>query len=294
MKAIEIKSLKKYYGHTRGLEDTSLDVLEGEIYGFVGPNGSGKTTLIRIILGLIHSTSGEAYIYDQDVKKASVSLNKVIGYLPSEAFFFPEMKVKDVLAFYQNMRNVDDTRSKELVERFDIDVNKNIDQLSYGNKKKIGIVVALLHNPTMLILDEPTTGLDPLMQQTFLELLLEEKKKGVTIFLSSHILSEVEKICDRVALIRDGVIYQVFEMGEIAQMEHKKISLSPAFKGKLIKGMEVLKTEDDLTYYSYVGDVNLLVQTLSGQTFEKLSIRDASLEEIFIQYYQKEAKENVS
>jgi len=288
LSAIEISSLRKYYGKTRGLENATLEVKEGEIYGFVGPNGSGKTTLTRILLGLIHSNSGEAKIFDQDVKKASVELNKEIGYLPSEAFFFPEMKVKDVLRFFQEMRKVDDSRVLELVDRFDIDVNKSIDQLSFGNKKKIGIVVALLHSPRLLILDEPTTGLDPLMQQTFLDLLVEEKKKGVTVFLSSHILSEVEKICDRVALIRDGVIYQVFEMSEIAQLENKKVSLFPALEGNLPKGMTFIKVEDDLTHYSYVGDINLLLKRLSQQRFDKCTIRDASLEEIFIQYYQKE------
>jgi len=290
--AISITSLKKYYGKTRGLENASLDVKEGEIYGFVGPNGSGKTTLTRILLGLIHSTSGEAKIFDQDVTKASVLLNRQIGYLPSEAFFFPEMKVKDVFRFFQEMRKVDDSRIVELVKRFDIDMNKTMDQLSFGNKKKVGIVVALLHNPKLLVLDEPTTGLDPLMQQIFLDLLVEEKKKGVTVFLSSHILSEVEKVCDRVALIRDGIIYQVFEMNDIAQLENKKVSLFPSLEGELPDGMTFLKEEDGLSHYSYIGDINSLLKRLSGQTFEKCNIRDASLEEIFIQYYQKEGATN--
>jgi len=291
--AIKITNLKKYYGTSRGLENASFDVKEGEIFGFVGPNGAGKTTLIRILLGLIYPTTGESTIFDMVPGKDSFQLNQMIGYLPSEAFFFPEMKVKDVLGFYQAMRKIDSKREKELIERFDLDLSKKVSELSFGNKKKLGIVVALMHQPKLLILDEPTTGLDPLMQQTFLDLLLEEKKKGVTVFLSSHILSEVEKICDRVALIREGEIKAVFEMKDVSEKITKKVILSPLISKKLMDGLVLSEVKEDTGYYDYEGDINLLIDYLSGIQFASVQIKDASLEEIFIGYYQKEGHADV-
>ncbi|MGD9910368.1 MAG: ABC transporter ATP-binding protein [Candidatus Izemoplasmatales bacterium] len=293
MDAIKITNLKKYYGKSRGLESATFSVREGEIFGFVGPNGAGKTTLIRILLGLIHPTLGEVSIFNQLPGKDSPQLNKEIGYLPSEAFFFPEMKVKDVLKFYGAMRKISSEREMELIERFDLDLSKKVSELSFGNKKKLGIVVALMHQPKLLILDEPTTGLDPLMQQTFLELLLEEKKKGVTIFLSSHILSEVEKICDRVALIREGEIKAVFEMKDVSDKITKKVILSPIITKKLIAGLTLAEVKEETGFYDYQGDINKLLTYLSGFSFTSVQIKDASLEEIFIGYYQKEGQDNV-
>lgn len=293
MDAIKITNLKKYYGKSRGLENATFSVKEGEIFGFVGPNGAGKTTLIRILLGLIHPTLGEATIFDKLPGRESYELNKEIGYLPSEAFFFPEMRVKDVLKFYQAMRKISADREKELIERFDLDLTKKVSELSFGNKKKLGIVVALMHQPKLLILDEPTTGLDPLMQQTFLELLLEEKKKGVTIFLSSHILSEVEKICDRVALIREGEIKAVFEMKDVSEKITKKVILSPVINKKLLSGLALAEVKEETGYYDYQGDINKLLTYLAGITFNSVQIKDASLEEIFIGYYQKEGQDDV-
>lgn len=293
MEAISVKNLKKYYGKSRGLENANFSVNEGEIFGFVGPNGAGKTTLIRILIGLISPSEGEALIFDLNTTQNYFTLNNQIGYLPSETFFFPEMKVKDVIDFYRNMRKADDTRVEELVQRFDLDVSKKVQELSFGNKKKLGIVISMLHNPALLILDEPTTGLDPLMQQTFLDLMLEEKKRGVTIFLSSHILSEVEKICDRVALIREGVIRSVFEMKDVNYKSHKKVILNPPANLKLIPGLTLVETKASTGEYSFKGDINNLVAFLSKSKYEQITIRDASLEEIFIGYYQKEGPEDV-
>lgn len=291
MATIEVKALKKYYGTHRGLENATFSVNEGEIFGFVGPNGAGKTTLIRVLLGLIQKTEGTALIFNHAVGLDSSSLNKEIGYLPSEAFFFPEMTVKDVLSFYRQMRGTDSLRMEELCLRFDLDLTKKVEELSFGNKKKLGIVVALMHQPKLLILDEPTTGLDPLMQQTFLELLLEEKQKGVTIFLSSHILSEVEKICDRVAIIRDGIVDLVFEMKLLKEFEHKIVALEPKLDQITLEGLSLLSETEEIGNYDYHGNINLLTQYLSERTFQNVTIRDASLEEIFIKYYQKEGKE---
>ncbi|MBU1145718.1 MAG: ABC transporter ATP-binding protein [Firmicutes bacterium] len=288
MNVIEIKELNKYYGTSRGLEEATFEVQEGEIFGFVGPNGAGKTTLIRVLLGLIQKSKGYASIFGEEINEESWQINDDIGYLPSEAFFFPEMKVMEVLTFYKNMRKVSDSKMLELIDLFDLDINKIVSQLSFGNKKKLGIVVALLHEPKLLILDEPTTGLDPLMQQTFLNFLLEEKKKGVTVFLSSHVLSEVEKVCDRVALIRDGVVSFIFKMSEINIKEHKKIILSPPMLDQNIPGLILTKTIDNEAFYDYEGNINTLIQSVGLQSFQNITIRDASLEEIVLKYYKKE------
>jgi len=288
---IEVKGLNKYYGHNRGLENANFSVNDGEIFGFVGPNGAGKTTLIRVLLGLIQKSKGEATIFGHAVGLDVFTLNKEIGYLPSEAFFFPEMTVKEVLEFFRQMRKIDSTRMIELCDRFDLDLTKKVEELSFGNKKKLGIVVALMHQPKLLILDEPTTGLDPLMQQTFLELLLEEKKNGVTVFLSSHILSEVEKICDRVAIIRDGIVDLVFEMKLLKAFEHKIVSLEPKLDKITLDGLTMLSEKDNVGHYNYQGNINLLMKYLSENSYQNITVRDASLEEIFIKYYQKEVKE---
>jgi ABC-2 type transport system ATP-binding protein len=288
MSTIQVEGLKKYYGRHRGLESATFEVNQGEIFGFVGPNGAGKTTLIRLLLGLIHKTGGTATIFDHDIEANNAILNKSIGYLPSEAFFFPEMSVAGVLEFYQKMRKIDSTKVAEMTKRFELDPTKKVEELSFGNKKKLGIVIALMHEPKLLILDEPTTGLDPLMQQIFLDTLLEEKKKGVTIFLSSHILSEVEKICDRVAIIRDGVVNQVFEMNSIKQFEHKVVYLQPTVLDSKIQGLKLVSEANGNGTYDYHGNIDFLIKELAKYSLTNVTIRDASLEEIFIKYYQKE------
>lgn len=288
MNVIEIDKLKKYYGHKRGLEEATISVQENEIFGFVGPNGAGKTTLIRTLLGLIEKTSGDIRIYQKPIDVGSFEANDSIGYLPSEAYFFPEMKVSEVISFYQSMRRASEERIQRLVDLFGLDLTKKVNELSFGNKKKLAIVVAFMSQPKLYILDEPTTGLDPLMQQIFLGLLLEEKQNGATIFLSSHVLSEVEKICDRVALIRDGKINFVFRMDEMNPKNHKRIQLSPSRDFSTYPEFTLTNEQSNQQTYDYVGDINHLIQVLSNYQFDSLSIRDTSLEELVLKYYQKE------
>jgi ABC-2 type transport system ATP-binding protein len=224
---IYVENLRKYYGKTRGLESVTMQVNPGEIFGFVGPNGSGKTTLIRILLGLIQKDQGIAKVLGEDVFVGQYQMNEHIGYMPSESFFFQELKVKQIIDFFQSLRNVDLTYLDRLINVLDIDLTKKFKNLSFGNKKKIGIVIALMHQPKLLILDEPTSGLDPLIQNRFLDLLIEQQKKGATILLSSHVLSEIEKVCDKVALIKDGEILFTKTIDDIKKDEHKKLIIKP-------------------------------------------------------------------
>ena len=204
---IELKHLKKYYGNSRGIEDVSLKINKGEIYGFIGPNGAGKSTTIRTIMGLINKTSGNIYINGKDLEFDDINVKKRIGYLPSEVNLYGDMTTKEILNYHETFYNKNlGKRMNELVKLFKIDLNKKIEDLSLGNLKKVGIVLALMHEPDILILDEPTSGLDPIMQNTFHDLLLKEKEKGTTILYSSHVLSEVSSVCDKVGLIKDGKI----------------------------------------------------------------------------------------
>ena len=210
---ISTKNLTKHYGKARGIDDLNLDIQQGEIFGFIGPNGAGKSTTIRTLLGLIKPTSGSATIFGKDITTDGPAIRERIGYLPSEVFYYDNMRVEDLLkysaSFYKKPRCETEQRMYQLAKLLDLDLTKKIDDLSYGNKKKVGIVQGLQHSPNLIILDEPTGGLDPLMQQTFFDLLLVENARGATILFSSHILSEVQKLCDRVAIIKEGKIIEL-------------------------------------------------------------------------------------
>ncbi|PKK98253.1 MAG: ABC transporter [Tenericutes bacterium HGW-Tenericutes-2] len=285
---IHVADARKYYGRSRGIHQVTLDVKEGEIFGFVGPNGSGKTTLIRILLGLLELQDGHAFIMDKEVKLGSHFINQDIGYMPSESYFFNEMKVSGVLDFFQSMRKVNPEYLKLLIENLDIDLTKKFGALSFGNKKKIGIVVALMHQPKLLILDEPTSGLDPLIQSRFLDLLLEAKKNGTTILLSSHVLSEIEKVCDRVALIKEGVILFTKSMEDIRKDEHKRLMVTPNYQNLVLEGLSYINDFNGSSHYTYHGDVNLLINYLSQYKFKDVVLRNIGLEELFAVYYIKE------
>jgi ABC-2 type transport system ATP-binding protein len=285
---IKVLNAKKYYGKTRGIEDVTLNVLPNEILGFVGPNGSGKTTLIRALLGLIKIDDGELFVLDQEVKIGSKNINKMIGYMPSESYFFNEMKVKDIIEFFRSMRDVNLEYLNKLITELDIDVTKRFKELSFGNKKKIGIVVSLMHQPKLLILDEPTSGLDPLIQQRFLDLLIEAKELGQTILLSSHVLSEIEKVCDRIALIKDGKILFTRSIEEIRKEEHKRLIVTPNYQNLLLDGLSYIRDIHNSSHYTYQGDVNLLLNYLSKYKFIDITLRNIGLEELFSIHYLKE------
>jgi len=293
MNVIEINNLTKSYGKARGIIDVSFNVEEGEIFGFIGPNGAGKSTTIRTLLSLIYPTSGSATIFGKDCIEFGPEIKKEIGYLPSEVFYYDNMKVIDLLKYSASFYNKDcSKRITELAEAMDLDLNKKIDDLSFGNKKKVGIVQGLLHEPKLIILDEPTSGLDPLMQQKFFDLLEEENKKGATILLSSHILSEVQRLCNRVAIIKEGKIIKVEKISTLKEDNHKKFKIE--VKSKIddnyfkISGVSDLDIKGKIISFLFRGNINLIMKKISEIEIANLWIEEPDLEEIFMHYYEKE------
>lgn len=293
MNVIEINQLTKYYGKSRGIIDVSFNVEEGEIFGFIGPNGSGKSTTIRTILGLIYPTSGNAKIFGKDCLKHGPEILQEVGYLPSEVFYYDGMKVIDLLKYSASFYKKDCTkRIHELTEIMDLDLTKKIEDLSYGNKKKVGIVQGLLHEPKLIILDEPTSGLDPLIQQKFSELLEAENKKGVTILLSSHVLSEVQRLCNRIAIIKEGKIIKIESMETLKKDNYKRFKIDVESKIEndyfLIEGVNDLQIKENSHSFLFKGNINDITQKLSKIKIENLWVNEPDLEEIFMHYYTKE------
>lgn len=293
MNTIEINSLTKFYGKSRGIIDVSFTVEEGEIFGFIGPNGAGKSTTIRLLLALIFPTSGSAKIFGKDCIKASHEIARYIGYLPSEVFYYDNMKVIDLLKYSASFYKKDCTkRINELAEILDLDLTRKIDDLSLGNKKKVGIVQGLLHEPKLIILDEPTSGLDPLMQQKFFDLLQQENKKGTTVLFSSHILSEVQKLCSRVAIIKEGRIIKVETMSALTEDNYKKIKLVMKDNTQKeyfdISGVSNLHQEENDISFLYKGNPNDIIKRISQVSVSNILIEEPSLEEIFMHYYDRE------
>lgn len=294
MNVIEIKNLTKTYGKARGITEVSFHVAEGEIFGFIGPNGAGKSTTIRTLLALLKPTSGSATIFGKDCILESSEIAKHVGYLPSEVFYYDGMKVMDLLKYSASFYKKDcSARIKELASILDLDLTKKIDDLSYGNKKKVGIIQGLLHEPKLIILDEPTSGLDPLMQQKFFDLLKKENEKGATILFSSHILSEVQKMCDRVAIIKEGRIVQVDTISALTENTYKKVGFeasSPVTAAQLaLSGITKLDLSDKGGSFIYKGNIPELLTCLSQLPLTNLTLEEPDLEEIFLHYYEKEA-----
>ncbi|OKP89729.1 ABC transporter ATP-binding protein [Paenibacillus sp. P32E] len=293
MNVIEINHLTKTYGKSRGITDISFNVEEGEIFGFIGPNGAGKSTTIRTLLSLIYPTSGNAKIFGKDCIEFAPDIKKEIGYLPSEVFYYDNMKVFDLLKYSASFYKKDCTkRIKELAEIMDLDLTKKIDDLSLGNKKKVGIVQGLLHEPKLIILDEPTSGLDPLMQQKFFELLETENQKGATVLFSSHILSEVQRLCSRVAIIKEGAIVTVEKISTLQENNYKKFKIHT--KTALDKeyfdlpGVSQLEVKDHLVHFLFRGNLNGVLQKIAETDITNVWIEEPDLEEIFMHYYVKE------
>ncbi|WP_163103445.1 ABC transporter ATP-binding protein [Peribacillus alkalitolerans] len=294
MNVIEINNLTKTYGKARGISDISFNVEQGEIFGFIGPNGAGKSTTIRTLLSLIYPTSGSATIFGKDCIQFAPEIKKEIGYLPSEVFYYDNMKVKDLLKYSASFYKKDcSKRIKDLAEIMDLDLNKKIDDLSLGNKKKVGIVQGLLHEPKLIILDEPTSGLDPLMQQKFFELLEEENKKGATILFSSHILSEVQRLCNRVAIIKEGKIVTVEKISTLQENTYKKFKIEtksqPDQNYFNLTGVNNLEVNNNVTSFLFKGNINTVMKKIAEMEIVNLWIEEPDLEEIFMHYYEKEA-----
>lgn len=293
MNVIEINNLTKSYGKARGIINLSFNVEEGEIFGFIGPNGAGKSTTIRTLLSLIYPTSGSAKIFGRDCVKFGPEIKKEIGYLPSEVFYYDNMKVIDLLKYSASFYKKDcSKRIKELAQIMDLDLNKKIDDLSFGNRKKVGIVQGLLHEPKLIILDEPTSGLDPLMQQKFFDLLKEENKKGATILFSSHVLSEVQKLCERVAIIKEGRLIKIEKISNLKENNFKNFEVETLTKidsGYFnIAGVTNLIMKGNDISFLFKGDINLIMKKISEIEIANLWIEEPSLEDVFMHYYEKE------
>jgi ABC-2 type transport system ATP-binding protein len=296
MNVIETTKLTKYYGKSRGIVDLDMTVQEGEIYGFIGPNGAGKSTTIRTLLGLIHPTSGSATVFGKDITKFGPEIRQDVGYLPSEVFYYDDMRAIDLLRYSASFYNKDskaiEKRIRELAELLDLDLKKKIDDLSYGNKKKVGIIQGLAHEPKLIILDEPTGGLDPLIQQQFFHLVKEENQKGASVLFSSHILSEVQKLCDRVAIIKDGTIIKVEQIRALLENATKRFKLemagAPDASLFQIEGVSDLEVSNHSVSFLFRGRINSITKMLAEQDLFDLMVEEPDLEEIFLHYYEKE------
>ena len=288
MKAIEINGLSKFYGKARGIIELDLSVDEGEFFGFIGPNGAGKSTTIRTLLGLIHKSSGSAKLLGMDISEKPEKLLKDVGYLPSEAVFYPGMRVKDVIRFSAELRGKNCAQeAARLCERLELDTGKKVEELSFGNRKKLAIVCALQHAPRLCVLDEPTSGLDPLMQRAFFDILKERNEAGATIFISSHVLSEVQRNCTRAAIIRSGRIIACDSVEALARTNARRVHIQGAADVSALEGVRGLQTEGGSVSFLYGGDCNLLLRALARQRIEDITISEPDLEEIFLHYYQE-------
>lgn len=288
MEAIKTVNLTKYYGKARGIIELNLSVEKGECFGFIGPNGAGKSTTIRTLLGLISPTAGSVRIFGKDIAKEKEAILQDIGYLPSEAVFYPGMKVKDILKLSADMRKKDCTEeAKTLCERLRLDTSRKVDELSFGNRKKVAIVCALQSDPALLILDEPTGGLDPLMQREFFDIIRQRNQKGTTVFLSSHVLSEVQRNCTRAAVIREGKMIACDSVDALSKTSAKRITVHGSVDWKGLDGIKDMKTADKAVSFLYSGDMNRLIQRLSEGDIFDLNVSEPDLEEIFLHYYEK-------
>ena len=284
---LEINNLTKYYGKVKGIENLSLSLNEGEIFGLIGPNGAGKSTTIRAILNLINKTSGIVYINGKEFNKDDIETKKLIGYLPSEVSLYEDLTVKEMIDYHESYYTTSKKRRSELIKILKLDETKKIEDLSFGNLKKLGIVLAILHEPKLLILDEPTSGLDPIMQQEFYKLLLEEKNKNTTIIYSTHILSEVSKICDRVGIIREGKLIKVENIEELCNKNMGYITIMSNDIDKIIKDFAIKPDIIDKKTIKFPNnfEYNDLIKKLSKYNISKLLIEDMNLEDVLLHYY---------
>ncbi len=291
MSAIEMIKLTKTYGRNRGIQNITLAVAEGDVFGYLGPNGAGKSTSIRCLLGMISASSGEAYLLGSRAGERGFSeaLNRV-GYMPSEANFYPSMRVGEVIQYAARLRGMDCAEEAgRLCRKLEVDCYKKIRELSLGNRKKVSIVCALQHKPDLVILDEPTSGLDPLMQEAFFELLMERNQEGMTCFLSSHVLSEVKRYCRHVGILREGELVKVDTVENLTRSKlHtlRKVKIYGAAEVPQIEGISEITKRDDVLAFSYQGEMAELVRALQGCEVKDLLISEPSLEEVFMHFYE--------
>lgn len=289
MSILEIKKLTKYYGKTLAVNNLSLSLEEGEIFGFIGPNGAGKSTTIRSIMNLINKTEGEILINGENFTKEKIKLKEIIGYLPSEINLYDDLTVKEILNYHETFykKNIH-KRRKYLVKKLNLQENKKIEDLSFGNLKKVGIVLALMHEPKILVLDEPTSGLDPIIQQVFFELLKEEKKKGTTIFYSTHILTEISKICDRVGIIKDGKLIAIETINELRKKNLTFVTIESEEINKIEKDLNLETSTKSINEIKFQNTLrpNELLNKLSKYKIDKILIEESTIEDLFLHYYK--------
>lgn len=288
-KILEVKNLTKYYGKALGVKEISFTLNKGEVFGFIGPNGAGKSTTIRSIMNLINKTSGEVYFRRKKLEKNNIYQKQEIGYLPSEIHLYDDMTVKEILDYHESFYNINTHNKRcELVKRLKVDEKKKIEELSLGNMKKVGIILALMHSPKLLILDEATSGLDPVMQEEFYKLIKEEKEKGTTIFYSTHILNEVSKICDRVGIIRNGHLLKIETMEDLKEKELTFVTIVSNEIEKIEKELNMIPIEKakDMIKIKNTLEINKLIKILGKHKIEKLFIEQATIEDIFLHYYK--------
>lgn len=289
MYAIQTENLTKYYGKTRGILNLSLAVEAGDFFGFIGPNGAGKSTTIRSLLGLIAPSEGKALLLGKDVTRNREEILQNTGYLPSEALFYPGMRAGEVLKLSADLRKKDCGREAAvLCERLELDPSRKAEELSFGNRKKLAIICALQSKPELLILDEPTGGLDPLMQHAFFEILKERNEEGTTIFMSSHILSEIERHCRRAAVIREGELIAQGSVEELAKTSAKRVVIQGEADLEGLEGIRDLRTMDRSVSFLFNGEIGRLLDRLARGQIQDVSISEPDLEEIFLHYYRKE------
>jgi ABC-2 type transport system ATP-binding protein len=290
MHALRTDGLTHLYGNGRGIRSVSLEVNQGEIFGFLGPNGAGKTTLIRTVMGFLRPQAGRIDVLGLDAVARSREVRRRVGYLPSDPALYDFLTGQQHVEFALAVRGVKDrSRVKALVERLDVDMKRRLKTLSRGNKQKVAIVVALAHDPELLILDEPTSGLDPLVQEAFHALIRDEKARGKTIFMSSHVLSEVEALCDRVGIIRDG---QVVAVSGVEQLKKQRVKyVTCTFNGEVpdlsrLPGVQEWKSDGNRVSFVLSGNLDTLVGELARHSLADLTVTDPPLEEVFRAFYE--------
>jgi len=292
MTVIETDGLTKLYGGARGIEDVTLEVEPGEVFGLLGPNGAGKTTAIRTLLDLLHPTRGRARIFGLDSCRDSVAIRARLGNLPGDFGYGKQASGRDALSLLAGLRGIDGLgRAEALAERFRADLDRPLGQLSRGNRQKVGLILACFHSPELLILDEPTSGLDPLMQEEFLALVREERDRGCTVVLSSHELDEVERVCDRIGIIRDGRLIAVERVVDLLGRTQRRASVEFVEQVDLdelrsLPGVSDLVAEDGRVSFRVTGDLDAVVKAISRHTVADLELAHPTLEEVFLTYYE--------
>lgn len=298
MKAIEVKTLTKQYGPARGVEDLSFGIEKGEIFGYLGPNGSGKTTTIRCLMGLLRPTSGQCRLLGEQVMPGRATQHTRIGYLPGDFRTWPGLTARKSLTLLARLGNGNkvDKRREELAERLDLNLDRRVRALSKGNRQKVGVVFAFQHNPEVLILDEPTIGLDPLIRQIVLDIIRETARAGATILLSSHDLSEVAAVCGRAAILREGRLVELAPISKIIQQGKRRIKVwfaegfqVPELPSNQLQGVHVIEQNSNSLNIAYQGSVDALLKWLAQFPIDRIATPETSLEDAFIQYYRKEA-----